>query len=339
MNPFDSSPVVARPFLIAWLLAIGAAAAAQPVRPGDRVLLVSTRPVGCTTDAATLAAGVQAAEYDACSWRTTGFDPLVASLDPSAPLIVYVHGNQIAPHDARRRGLQVYRSLVRCASDERPLQFVIFSWNSTKVPGLLRDYRVKAERTKPVAWQLAWVIGRFPEGARVGMLGYSYGARVTSGAAHLLAGGSLDCLRYEGEGCLPCRLASVRGVFLAAAYDACWNSRRSYHGRALDTLDDLLVTTNPRDPAMRFYDLLRRGTDPDATGERGPRGLDSEQASRVCLWNASRSVGRSHDLEEYLCVPGLMQAAWRRLAFADQPAAATQPTLASATQPTLATRQ
>jgi len=250
-------------------------------------------------------------------------DSLFATLDPATPIVFYVHGNQINAPDARRRGLDVYRRLVRCAADGRPIQFVVFSWCSDKVPGLLKDYREKAARTRPVGWQFAWVLDRLPAGSRVGVLGYSYGARVSSGAAHLLAGGSLSGLRYSGRG----GPASVRAVFLAAAYDACWNSPRAYHGRALDRIDTLLVTVNPRDPAMKFYKWVPRLADPPAMGGVGPRGLTREQASRVSLARVTGSVGKTHDLYDYLSEPGVMSRAWRRLTFADAPLAETVATV------------
>lgn len=309
--------------LVACLLLQAAGAAyADCVRPGDRVLVVNTRPVGCTTDAERLANGARSAEVVDGRWRSTPLDSLIGSLDPSVPIVFYVHGNQIGGDDARRRGCDVYRQMVRCACDDRPFQFVIFSWCSSKVPGLLKDFRVKAARTRPVGWQFAWLINRMPAGSQIGVLGYSYGARVASGAAHLLAGGSLSGLRLptEAAGCDACPRVSIRGVFMAAAYDACWNSTRCYHGRSLDTIDSLLSTVDPRDPAMKYFKWVPRFDDPPAMGGVGPRGLDAEQASRVRLMTVTSSVGKSHDLYDYLEAPGLIRSAWRRLTYADQPA-------------------
>ncbi len=298
------------------LVAIASIATADCVRPGDRVLLVSTRPVGCTTDPARLAKGVTAAERADCRWNATDFSAAMASLDPTLPIVFYVHGNQITASEARRCGLDVYTRLVRCAEDDRPIQFVVFSWCSDKVPGLLKDFREKAARTKPVGYQFAWVISRLPQGSHVGLIGYSYGARVCSGAAHLLAGGSLGGLTL-GADCPACGVASVRAVFLAAAYDACWNSPRAYHGLALNRIDTLLSTTNPIDPAMKYYKWVPINSKPPAVGGVGPRGLSREQAARVRLMPVANSVGRSHDVYDYLAAPGLMRAAWRRVAFAD----------------------
>jgi hypothetical protein len=298
------------------LVAIATFATADCIRPGDRVLLVNTRPVGCTTDPQRLAAGVEAAERVDCRWNATPFDAAMASLDPTTPIVFYVHGNQLSASDAKRCGLDVYERLVRCAEDDRPIQFIVFSWSSDKVPGLLKDFREKAARTKPVAYQFAWMMGHLPQGSNVGLIGYSYGARVCSGAAHLAAGGSLGKLRLDAN-CPACGVASVRAVFLAAAYDACWNAPRGYHGLALNRIDTLLSTIDPVDPAMKFYRLVTLDKRTPAVGGVGPRGLSREQAARVKLLPVASSVGRSHDIYDYLAAPGLMRAAWRRVAFAD----------------------
>lgn len=306
---------------IAVLLAIfqvGVAAAECSDRTGDRVLLVSTRPAGCSTNLQTIANRAVGYEKTTVGYRSQWIDQdpieLLSTLDPTLPTVVYVHGNQIDSCGARERGMAVYRRLTRAACDDRPIQFVIYSWNATKVPGLLRDYREKAARTRPIAAQLAWTLNRIPSGTQIGVIGYSYGARVLSGAAHLLGGGSLNgiCLQESTTS------HTMRAVFLAAAEDAYWLSPTSYHGNAMHQLDSLLVTINPKDPAMRFFKYLSKTSSPDALGGVGPRGLSSEASSRVRICNVSRSVGQSHDLHRYLAAPGLMRSTWQRLTFAEQ---------------------
>lgn len=313
------SASIQRIALLGLLACAGLPSAADCVRPGDRVFVVNTRPVGCTTDPVRLSEGTYAAERLEAQWHPSPVESMLGSLDPSLPVVFYVHGNQIDRPNARERGLAVYRRLIRSSCDEGRIQFVIFSWCSNKVKGLLRDYRVKAARTRPVAWQLAWTLDHLPADSRVGLLGYSYGARVSSGATHLLAGGSLSGLSYAAEG----HLQSVRAVFMAAAYDACWNSPRAYHGHALDRIESLLTTVNPRDPAMKYYKWVPVSSDPPALGGVGPAGLNAEQAARVRLLPVAKSVGKSHDLYDYLAAPGLMRSAWTRLTYAEVTAAPT----------------
>ena len=280
-------------------------------RPCDRMLLISTRPVGCSTSAKRLAAGVKAAECIDGVWQRSTACALLGSLDPTIPTVMFIHGNQIDAAYARQRACDVYRQLVRCG-DDRPIQFVLFSWHSNKERGLLKDYRVKAARTRPVGWQLAWTINQMPAGAPVGMFCYSYGARVANGATHLLAGGSLGSLTIVETSPRP-----LRAVYLAAAFDVCWIAPGGYHGLATRRLDSLLVTTNPKDRAMKYFKHISKDYNPQALGSEGPRGLDAVSASCICKQDVTSFVGRSHDLYKYMAVPGLMRISWNRLAFVE----------------------
>lgn len=295
-------------------------------RTGDRILVINTRPVGCSTSPERLATDAKAAERIDGVWQQSTPCELLGTLDPTIPTVVFIHGNQIDAPYARQRGMDAYRRLVRCA-DDRPIQFVIFSWCANKKRHLLIDYRIKAARTRPVGWQLAWTLNQMPDGAPVGLLGYSYGARIASGAVHLLAGGSLSGLTLAETSPRP-----LRAVYLAAAFDACWLAPGQYHGLAAHRLDSLLVTTNRQDLAMKYFKHLSKGYAPTAMGAVGPLGLDAATASRIYKQNVAGSVGRSHDLYKYMAAPGLMRNAWQQLSYAN--AAAEE--VASA--PTLATR-
>lgn len=295
---------------------------ATHVRAQDELVLIDSRPLGCTTDDQRLAEGLVARRYDPVGqshgreWVDIDWREVVAWNDPGVATIFYVHGNQIAPRDAYSRGLYVYRKLVRCAGDDRSIRFIIWSWPATQIKGMLRDYRIKAERTRPVGYQLAWLVNQMPADMPIGFLGYSYGARVESGAAHLLAGGSLGGLRLANP---PAADRPTEHVYLAPAFEEGWLSPRRFHGKAMEQIDRLLSTVNPKDPAMKFYPLLGKSIRERAMGFDGPKGLPRSFASRVRLLNVTASVGRSHDLCDYVQAPGLMAMAWRRLTFADGP--------------------
>ncbi|MEM6799232.1 MAG: hypothetical protein AAF589_06930 [Planctomycetota bacterium] len=193
---------------------------------------------------------------------------------------------------------------------------MIFSWPSSQIKGLIRDAREKAARTRPAGFHLAWVANQFSPSAPLGLFGYSYGARVISGATHILGGGSLGGLALPGRESLPKR--PIQAVYLAAAFDADWLGPGRYHGHSLQQVDALLTATNQRDPAMKFYRLFspRHET---ALGYAGPTCLPREASPRVRLMNLTSQVGGTHDMCEYMAVDGFMASAWRRLTFADAP--------------------
>ena len=72
------------------------------------------------------------------------------------------------------------------------LRFVIWSWPSDKIKGPLNDIRTKAWRTDTDGYYLGWFLQRMHPQSDIGLIGFSYGARIVSGALHVLAGGELD---------------------------------------------------------------------------------------------------------------------------------------------------
>jgi hypothetical protein len=301
-------------------LAWGQALDCCGLRPQDQFVLLSSRGAGCTTSAGRLASGLhyralEVVDDSGCrQWRTGGVSEFFGWHDKSVPTIIFFHGNQVEPHQAAGEGLLVYRALVRSAANERPIRFVTWSWPSEKTGGPLRDVREKAARTRPVAWQAAWVIDQLPVDLQISLLGYSYGARIATGAAHVLAGGDLWGLRLDAR--VNPNRPPMPAVFLAAALDAHWLGEGQCHGLAMNQIDRLFLVNNPLDPAMRFYHLSATSGKPQALGLCGPTYIDAERASRIHQWNASRYVGKTHDLRCYVASRQVMAIAWDYLTFA-----------------------
>lgn len=214
--------------------------------------------------------------------------------------LIYVHGNRGADALAVARGAELAKQLAaRPATD--PFQLVIWSWPSAKTFRGRRDFLHKSERTDTEAWYLAGLLRSFPPEAKVSLLGYSYGARVVTGAAHWLAGG-----RFEDRE-LPHRGASLddsrktprlRVVLAAPAMHWHWLGADSVHNRALDAIDRLTILYNPSDPALRWFKLIYPCERPQALGRVGISAeLLGAAAARVEQWNVEPVVGRVHDEE------------------------------------------
>jgi hypothetical protein len=138
----------------------------------------------------------------------------------------------------------------------------------------------------------------------VSLIGYSFGVRPIVGACHLLAGDEFRGLRLPGRA--PKR-AALRAVFVAAAADNTALMPGDCGGSVLRSLDRLLVTCNPADPALRWYRRIDRGRGPDALGFTGPAGrsglgLDS---NKLELLNLSYDLGRRHEPKPYLAAASL----------------------------------
>jgi hypothetical protein len=283
----------------------------------DEILLISTRAAGISCDGQLLGEKLRCHRYEIGSdgrahWKSV--DWREALLEPtSGRTVVYVHGNRIEPGEDRTRGMMVYHSLVSQGKPSGPIRYIIWSWPSTPIPGPLKDVYVKAARTRPAGWQLAWFLDQLPAETPITLVGYSYGARVISGSLHLLGGGELNGLKLT-ERVHP-ESRQMRVAMIAAAFDADWIQPGRYHELALSQVEELVLTTNHRDPAMRLYHFSVDRGRIDALGKSGvpqPSSL-GEAAQRIALVDATAEVGRSHALEDYLAARGKIGVVWRRV--------------------------
>jgi hypothetical protein len=305
---------------------IAGAATASPnvfvngVRRGDEIAVVNVRMLCGNCDVETIRSGIQFESYAVCDeignrrWRSSDLGSFLA-FDPTVRTIFFVHGNQIMPGDAKREGLDVYCRLMHYGANNPPIRFVIFSWPSAKAAGLLRDVQIKASRTGPAGVQLAWLLDQMPAETQVGLLGFSYGARIITAGLHVLAGGDL------GSCGLPAHVhpnrAHVNVVLMADAEHACWLGEGQCHGMALSQVDRLFSLNSCQDPAMRFYALSVPGRGgPQALGLAGPICLSADQAAKVTNRDVTGYTGSRHDLYLYLSAPGATGQIWDYLSGA-----------------------
>ncbi len=302
-----------------------------PSAMSDEILMMSTRAVGTVCDGKRLSEKLRCQRYEigdngrphweSVHWREA-LQPASPMRKPASPMrkpaspmrtVVYVHGNRIAPGKDRYRGMMVYRSLVAQGRPSQPIRFIIWSWPATTILGPIKDMRLKAARTCPVGWQLAWFLDQLPEETPVSLIGYSYGARVASGALHVLGGGRLNGLQLTER--LHPQRPPIRVAMIAAAFDADWMLPGRYHGRAISQVEKLVLVTNHRDPMMRLFHFSVDRRKIHALGKEGGPHTQSlgKAARRIKPVDVTHEVGRSHKLVDYLAASGKMGVVWRRL--------------------------
>ncbi len=160
-------------------------------RTQDEVWLVSTRCLGCPdNETAPYNIGVMQYNFAAHQWLASSLQDFLAAQEPSKPDVFWIHGNRIEADEAREEGFQVYEQLTNCAPDH-PIRFIIFSWPSAPISGLVEDARVKATRTNLDGYYLAWLVNQIDHRVPVDIIGYSFGARIATGTLHILGGGAL----------------------------------------------------------------------------------------------------------------------------------------------------
>jgi hypothetical protein len=274
------------------------------VRPQDQVWVFNTRCLGCP-------GGGWAGDPPWTVWK---YDPetprwLNASADefnqhdsPDVVTAMYIHGNQIDSGLALSDGLDTYFQLAGRFDDEGPVRFVIWSWPSDKIRGPIKDGRSKADRSDSDAYYLGKFLARMRPDVRVGIVGYSFGARITAGGLHLLGGGSTLGLALP-----PAPRPRIRVAFWAAAEHDDWLLPGRYHGQALPQAEHWLITRNCCDPALARYRWVEKCYNPVALGYSGMVGrnlLAPEIDARIEELDVTHLVGGTHDNDAYLyCEP------------------------------------
>jgi len=267
------------------------------VRPQDQIWIVSTRHLGCPS-AGKYEPALAFWRYEKGSWQPASAAEFYAADSADLVTPIYVHGNQIDSSLAASYGLSFYFELVGKLDSEPPARFVIWSWPSDQIRGPLRDVRAKAARSDDDAYYLSYFLAHMKPEVRVGLLGYSFGARIESGAMHLLGGGSL-----LGQSLAPAPRPQVRVAMWAAAEHNHWYLPGQFHGQALAAADAWCITVNCCDPILARYRWIDKCSDPVAVGYAGIYGrnmLPSDIDARIEEVNVSNIVGREHDWRQYL---------------------------------------
>lgn len=261
-------------------------------RPTDQIWLVNTRDIGDVSGGS----GWSTSRYDAGYWKGSDDNAFYASDDQETITIIYIHGNRMDAAGAEARGLAIYRELFSSQQEGR-FRFIIWSWPSTQIRGPLRDVRSKAARSDEEAFLLARFLAPIPANRRVGLIGFSYGARIIGGALHILGGGEI-----LGRGISSGQRPGFRVVYWAAAVQNDWLLPRNPHSRAFPLAQTWLNVYTSCDYVLRRYDRVDRCDGSPAQGYAGLAGkryLPADLAERYEDLDIANSIGSQHLSEAY----------------------------------------
>ena len=237
-------------------------------------------------------------------WEEEDGDTFFSQMASPMPMMIYIHGNRSDSAEAIQQAWTMYGRVCEAAG-ERKFRLVIWSWPADRISGRpLSDLRFKAGRSDVEAYLLAWHLRRMPSSEPILLVGYSFGARVITGALHLLGGGrimgrSLTVSEFRSGG-------GFRVILAAAAIGNDWILPEGRHHWALSQVEKMLVTVNRMDPALRWYPGLERGDGP-ALGRTGPGqgGCSGWQIGKIESLPVDCSVGKQHSWRAYLQTPEL----------------------------------
>ena len=230
------------------------------------------------------------------TWQQEDVQSFVEASADGLPVCVWIHGYQIPAGAAEAIGLDVYQHLRQLAPPEQKFRFVIWSWPSVKNGPYRIDARRKARRSDIEGYKLARVIRALPPEVPVGLLGFSFGSRLTGATLHFLGGGSIAglCLGPDSA----CQPREVRAVLLAGALDNDAFATGKLNGCALGEGVCALVLTDRRDPVLFAYRHLEELSGAVAMGHSGP--ICVACPDRVSTWDVTSWVRVSHDWRRYI---------------------------------------
>ncbi|HEY1599449.1 MAG TPA: hypothetical protein VGG64_07595 [Pirellulales bacterium] len=298
-------PQVARSGAPNSALAPAASGMSQLARGASELWMVSTRRlVPNVSDGSPYFAPDVSRYVGGRGWVPSSLEELVRTPQGTSATTVFVHGNDTNDEFAVRGGTNLFSELLgNPTAPAPPTRFVVWSWPNE--PTTLRVRKIaqaNAGRVNVEGYYLAAFLQRTVGHHPTGVVGYSSGAGVVTGALHVLGGGTLVGYRLASA---PLQSAGIHAVLLGAAVPNEWLYPGRLHERALSQVEKLVITVNPADSVLRWYPLLWGKGGPGALGATGIPNvslLGSEQ-SKVVQLNVQGDLSNRHSWRYYAVAP------------------------------------
>lgn len=244
------------------------------------------------------------AAFRACVQTPSGWQPVdkaaIWSTAPEAKTFVFVHGNMTDRHGAMEDAALI-RSYLNGAYADKNYKLVIWFWDSARTRLPLRQDAINSERRS--MWEgfyLARFLQSAPSEARIGLIGYSFGANTVLGACQLIASGSVFGQTAPGAS------GQMDAILIAPAVpSAAFLTGTNGWGKSLDVLSRCDVTLNEADSALKWYRFVAPDGQSEAMGRAGVAGVPLAQQGKVFFYNVTCQVGHTHALNEYLTKSGV----------------------------------
>ncbi|MBL8826801.1 MAG: alpha/beta hydrolase, partial [Planctomycetaceae bacterium] len=230
-------------------------------------------------------------------------DDLLAEDSSDWFTVFFVHGNLTSYQDSIDLGHQLRAQLPERVCSGQPVRLIVWTWPSDSDVGRLRDDTALAGSRAATE---SYYLGRFATmlhvDQRMLVIGYSFGARITTGTLHLLAGCPLGG-RHLADQHAPSndlQAPRMRAVLLAAAIDVDWLIPGHFHGAAMVPVERMAITINPRDLALKKYRMAEKRNAPEPIGKVGPPlNAMGSGAAKIVTTNVASELGIRHGSPYY----------------------------------------
>jgi hypothetical protein len=276
-----------------------AATAQVGCRPGDEIWLVSTRHLSCPSACAPRT-NWDIQQCVAGRWRRRSADEFFGTVNNVERTLFFVHGNRTEAEEVVPDGHAVHSALLGSPADIPPVRFVLWSWPADQLHRPIKDVRIKAVRADAERYYLAPFLARFPGNYPLGLVGYSFGARVVSSALHLIGANSTPAALAAGP--------QFHAALWAAAYENDWLLAGQPYQCAGVACSDWFITANPCDRALKWFHVISKGKNADALGYAGLASGPVPGAPLIMQMNVGSMIGDSHSVYRYLMFEEIQEA-------------------------------
>ena len=277
----------------------------------DACWIVNTRCLPCVPCSGSAQFKPKVYRYHRCArHESSSLEALLAEDGPDWMTVCFIHGNLTSSEFVHQLANQLMCNLPKQLSSGTKLRLIVWSWPSDQNAGhVADDTRQAAARAASDSYYFSRFLTMLNPNQRLEIVGYSFGARITTGALHLLAGSPLGGRHLADQFATSTDLTHprLRSVLLAAAIDSDWLIPGHWHGSAMGSVERLVSTVNPKDLILNLYPRLEKRGANEAAGAVGlPLGAMGAEAAKVSLTNVRAELGRKHASKEYLSSPLIM---------------------------------
>ena len=248
---------------------------------------------------------LQTHQKEKSHWNDSTLDEFWETFEEEVPLIVLVHGNYTSTTEAIESANMLENRLFPGAGPFATAKYrlLIWAWPADTVyKRHLPDAKLKGYYSIKQGEYLAQLLALAPEGSRISLVGFSFGARTTCEAVQRLSEHAAASLQ-------------IRNLLLSPAIDQFSLAPRSRYGNVLAVSQQSIVLFNPRDFALWFYPSLTGCGGPKSLGREGLPGLPVELRNKITGINIRKIADKQHSFVVFFRDPNLNRKLGEYLLF------------------------
>jgi hypothetical protein len=228
-------------------------------------------------------------------WTEHSLPSFVAAMEPSLPVMFFVHGYGLGAPAAAFSTVRYARHISKCS---RKFRVVTWAWGSRHkwLDTPWENVQDKSWKSEVQGYYLAHILGQLCPDTQVALVGHSFGCRAVCASLQGLATGSI-CRMPVTRSTLPNH--PYEATLIASGIESEALAPGNRYCKALSQVHRMSITTNAHDRVLLILELVTGN--PNIMGLHGPAcgGLPIEEAAKVRVHDLGWSVWGAHRLGRY----------------------------------------